>query len=176
MHIWIGCRLHEEFEKELRTRCERECGDLALDAVAFTLPQHISLKISFDAGEGYEKVLDTVEAILRREEKFYVNPKDMEVMGNILWITFRENKTLRRLHDLLDWELAQGFGIGQHPFDRNFRFHSTLYFGEPETLRQAQRRLAAFPLPEELAVDTFLLGISPDGTPGSYRVVRQVTV
>ena len=75
MYIWIGCGLPAEFEREIRARCERECGDLALDAVAFTLPQHISLKISFDAGEEYEAVLDALEDILHREEKFYVNLK-----------------------------------------------------------------------------------------------------
>ena len=176
MYIWIGCGLPAEFEREIRARCERECGALVLDAVAFTLPQHISLKISFDAGEEYEAVLDALEDILHREEKFYVNPLSLEVMGNILWITFRENGTLRRLHGMLDEQLQQRFAIGQHPFDLDFRFHSTLYFGDTERLGLACQRLAGFPIPEKLLVDTFLLGISPDGSPGSYRVVRQVKV
>ena len=176
MYIWIGCQLPGSFEKELRSFCLAQNESLGLDTAAFALPQHISLKISFDAGEEYEAVLDALEDILHREEKFYVNPLSPEVMGNILWITFRENGTLRRLHGMLDEQLQQRFAIGQHPFDRDFRFHSTLYFGDTERLGLACQRLAGFPLPENLAVDTFLLGISPDGSPGSYRVVRQVKV
>ena len=75
MYIWIGCGLPEGFEWELRERCMPLGAELGLDLVAFSLPQHISLKISFDAGEQYEKILDFVEQLLQAEEKFYVNLK-----------------------------------------------------------------------------------------------------
>lgn len=174
MYIWIGCGLPEAFERELRERCMPLGAELGLDLVAFSLPQHISLKISFDAGEQYEKILDFVEQLLQAEEKFYVNLWGVERMGNILWLSFREQETLRRLHDTLDRELEERFAVCRHPFDRAFAFHSTLFFGEPEKLEHGMKAMADVSLPEELAVDTFLLGISESGRPGTYRVVRKI--
>ena len=40
------------------------------------------------------------------------------------------------------------------------------------SFRKLHGLLKGTPLPENLAIDTFLLGISPDGSPGSYQVVR----
>ena len=49
MYIWIGCKLPAGFEREVRTFCLEQNRDIGLNTVAFTLPQHISLKISFEA-------------------------------------------------------------------------------------------------------------------------------
>lgn len=176
MYIWIGCRLPVEFERTIRSRCLELNRDIGLGTVAFSLPQHISLKISFDAGAQTPEILDAVEAILRKEKQFYVNPHAIETAGSILWITFQENDTLRKLHHLLDRTLEQDFGVPQHPFDKDFLFHSTLFLGEPERLARMQAGLSGFALPPELAVDTFLLGLSETGEAGSFRVVRQIIV
>lgn len=176
MYIWIGCRLPAEFERTLRSRCLELNRDIGLDTVAFSLPQHISLKISFEAGAAAPDILDAVEALLRDEKPFYVNPYAIETAGNILWLTFQENDTLRKLHHLLDRTLEHNFGIPQHPFDKDFLFHSTLFLGEPERLARMQAGLSGFALPPELVVDTFLLGLSETGEAGSFRVVRQIKV
>ena len=176
MFIWIGCRLPAEFERAVRSRCLELNRDIGLGTVAFSLPQHISLKISFDAGADAPEILDAVETLLRREKPFYVNPRSIETAGSILWLTFQENPTLRKLHRLLDRTLEQDFGIPQHPLDKSFLFHSTLFLGEPERLAKMQARLSGFALPPELVVDTFLLGLSETGEAGSFRVVRQIKV
>lgn len=176
MYIWIGCRLPEEFEDSLRARCVPLGQELGLDLSGFSLPQHISLKISFEAGERCEEILDFLERLLKKEKKFNANFSGVERMGNILWLAFQENGTLRRLHNMLDQELNARFDISQHLFDKAFAFHSTLFLGEPERLDMAQSALADLPLPETLTIDTFLLGVSETGTSGSYRVVRQIHV
>lgn len=176
MYIWIGCRLPEEFENALRARCVPLGQELGLDLAGFSLPQHISLKISFEAGERYGEILDFLEKVLKKEKEFYVNLSDVERMGNILWLAFRENGTLRRLHNMLDVELNNRFGISQHLFDKAFAFHSTLFLGEPERLDMARLVLADLQLPETLRIDTFLLGVSETGTSGSYQVVRKIQV
>ena len=78
---------------------------------------------------------------------------------------------------MLDQQLQQHFGIAQHPFDREFRFHSTLFI-DPDSakIRKLHCLLKNTPLPEQLAIDTFLLGISPDGSPGSYQVVQNIKI
>ena len=176
MYIWIGCGLPSEFECAIRSRCLELNGDIGLGTVAFSLPQHISLKISFEAGAHTPEILDAVEALLRQEKQFYVNINAIETAGSILWITFQENPVPQRLHHLLDSTLEQAFGIPQHPFDKDFLFHSTLFLGEPERLARMQAGLSGFALPPDLVVDTFLLGLSETGEAGSFRVVRQIKV
>ena len=176
MYIWIGCRLPEEFETSLRERCVPLGQEMGLELSGFGLPQHISLKISFEAGERYGEILDYLERMLKKEKEFYVNLSGVERMGNILWLAFRENGTLRRLHNMLDAELNNRFGISQHLFDKAFAFHSTLFLGEPERLDMARLALADLQLPETLRIDTFLLGVSETGTSGSYQVVRKIQV
>lgn len=174
MYIWIGCKLPGEFERQVRRVVTERGEDLALDISGFSLPQHISLKISFEAGDRWEEILDSVERILRLEEDIRVIPAGIEQQGNILWVAFRENGQLRRLHNLLDRELRKDFGIPQHLFDKAFRFHSTLCLGKQEDLPVLRQLLKALSLPEELEIDGFLLGISETGKSGTYRIVRQI--
>lgn len=173
MYIWIGCELPKEFELELRDMCLEASEGLELDFACFTLPQHISLKISFDAGQNYEPVLDFIEEVLRKEKRFYVNPKEPEQAGSILWLAFRESGTLRRLHNILDRDLKRRFGVPQHLFDKAFAFHSTLAMGSAEEITAYKARLTGLELPERLEIRAFLLGISESGKAGTYRVVRR---
>lgn len=176
MFVWIGCELPKEFELDLRDACLEASDGLALDFACFTLPQHISLKISFDAGQDYGRILAFVEELLRKEKRFSVNPKEPEQAGSILWLAFRESGTLRRLHNLLDRDLKRRFGVPQHLFDKAFAFHSTLAMGSVEEIAAYKARLNGLELPERLEIRTFLLGISESGKAGTYRVVRRINV
>lgn len=174
MHIWTGCKLPEEFETQLRARCVPLSQELGLDISGFTLPQHISLKISFDAGEQHPEILEFIKEILQQEAPFTVFPAGIQQHGGILWITFRENETLRRLHDTLDSTLSQKYQIPQHMFDKQFFFHSALFLGDPETIARARAALVDISLPSELKIDTFLLGLSEEGTSGTFQIARQI--
>jgi 2'-5' RNA ligase len=174
MYIWIGCELPKEFELDIRDACLEASDGLRLDFSGFTLPQHISLKISFQAGEMYMPVLDYIEKLLRREKRFSVIPKEPERTGSILWLDFRENGTLRRLHNILDRDLLRQYGVPQHLFDKAFAFHSTLAVGDPGEITALYKRLEGLKLPESLEIRAFLLGISESGKSGTYRVVRRI--
>lgn len=177
MYVWIGCALPDDFSRDIRRLCLERNRLIGLDESAFALPQHISLKISFDAGERWEEILDFLTSLLARERLFYVNLCAVEQAVGILWIPATENPRLRELHENLDSLLEQSFGIPRHPFDRRFFFHSTL-FQDPdsEKLRRMLACLAGAVPDTPLKVDTFLLGLSPDSSPGSYRVVREIKV
>lgn len=176
MFVWIGCKLPENFEQELRSLCLSRNERLGLDTVAFSLPQHISLKISFETGRP-EAVLEGLAAWLGKQMPFSVHVRNPEQAGNILWLPIAENQELERLHSELDARLAREFDVPQHPFDKAFLFHSTLFMDEDADKIAAMRRLLAdYPMERELQVDTFLLGLSETGKAGSYRVVRQIKV
>ena len=173
MYIWIGAKLPTDFESWLRSICIPVGQKLQLDMIGFSLPQHISLKISFPTDQP-QAVLEFLKERLKKERVFYVNPRSPEREGNILWMPFRKNVPLRHLHQMLDRELKEKFGIEQHPFDLDFRFHSTLFFGEESALTRVAEAFRQLGLPGILRIDTLLLGVSDTGKSGSYRVVAEI--
>lgn len=176
MYIWIGCKLPKAFEEKIRTRCLVCNEKIGLNMVAFSLPQHISLKISFSS-DRWEAILCDLSAWLGEQKPATICLREMQLQGNVLWLSAAENAWLTGLHAALDDRLKSRFDVPQHPFDREFMFHSTLFLDEDTQKLAAMRdALAEEFAPQELPVDTFLLGISETGKPGSYRVVREITV
>lgn len=176
MYIWIGCKLPEDFEREIRTFCLEQNQNIGLNTVAFMLPQHISLKISFEAEE-YASVLEDLTVYLSGQKPFAVRMQKPEQMGNLLWLPVAENEQLLRLHRELDARLERKFAVARHPFDKAFMFHSTLFIDENAGKIEKMGKILADSFAEwELPVDTFLLGISETGKPGTYRVVREIKV
>ena len=176
MYLWIGCKLPEDFQQEIRAHCGRLNEKIGLDTAAFFLPQHISLKISFPTDRA-EEILADLEAYLIRQAPFTVQITGLQQMGSILWLCTAENETLTRLHRELDERLESRFKIAQHEFDKAFQFHSTLFLdADAERIRQMHRALRDYPFARTLPVDTFLLGLSETGKPGTYRVVKQINV
>lgn len=64
MYVWIGCALPEDFARDVRRICLAHNRQIGLDESAFALPQHISLKISFDAGDRWDEILDFLSHLL----------------------------------------------------------------------------------------------------------------
>lgn len=176
MYIWIGCKLPTDFETAVRSRCLEANKDIGLDTVAFSLPQHVSLKISFQSA-CYQEILNDLTALFKEQLPFSLRIQPAERSGNILWLPVAENLQLQQLHRQLDTRLARCFGVPQHPFDKCFRFHSTLFMdADIGKLSCMHERLASFPAAQELIIDTFLLGLSETGKPGQYHVVREIKV
>lgn len=176
MYLWVGCKLPEDFEQEVRSHCLLLNQQIGLDAVAFELPQHISLKISFQTDKP-EDVLADLENFLALQKPFDVQIMAAEQERNILWLPVAENETLNHLHAELDARLESRFGIPQHEFDKCFKFHSTLFMdADIEKISQMCAMLKHYPFARKLTVDTFLLGISETGKPGTCRIVRHIKV
>ncbi|MBQ2892648.1 MAG: 2'-5' RNA ligase family protein [Oscillospiraceae bacterium] len=176
MYIWVGCKLPESFETQIRSICLEQNKALGLNTAAFSLPQHVSLKISFPSQQ-HKEILAYLEAFLQKQPPFSLRIQSVQQQGNILWLPVEENETLRQLHQQLDAQLEQRFGIAQHEFDKCFLFHSTLFMAEDtDKLSQMRTALEAFPMEQTLQVDTFLLGLSENNLPGEYRIVRKIRV
>ena len=176
MYIWIGVKLPEEFENEIRSHCLALNEGLGLDTAAFMLPQHVSLKISFDT-DRQEEILDDLAQFAATQKPFAVQIEGIDQVGHILWMPVGENERLQQLHNELDTRLESRFGVPQHEFDKYFLFHSTLFIdSDVEKIERMRGLLADYPAARELWVDTFLLGISETGKPGTCRIVRQIKV
>lgn len=176
MYVWIGCKLPEDFERKIRNHCLALNETIGLSTFPFSLPQHISLKISFDAGEQYEQILSWLEKVLEKENMFYVNLLPVEQQETILWIPVAENPRLQALHQMLDKELEERFQVPQHPFDQAFFFHSTLFMDtDREKLAKMALALADLSFPSPVPINQFLIGLSPDGKT-DIRIVREINI
>ena len=178
MYIWIGCRLPAAFEHELRYGLREMNREVGLNEVAFTLPQHISLKMSFCMeDEKAAAVIDAITDMLEQEKPFAVRLGGVEIVRDVLWLNIRSNSRLKALHAQLDNMLLREFGVEPHMFNRDFRFHSTLFMDkDEEKLHRVYDVLSQYPNDETLGIAQFLIGTSETGAPGTYQVVREISV
>ena len=160
-HIWEPLRTLEE---QLDIACP------------LSLPFHISLKMSFPVAESRaEALVEIVEAYFRSQKPFDIEVAGVECHETIVWIRMKENAELSRIHDELNEMLSDRFGVALHEYDRDYLFHTTLCIDEDMTkVQAAYEALKDMTLPATLPVRRFLIGASPDGSLGSYRVIRQV--
>lgn len=175
MFIWVACDLSDALA-ECRAVCRERNEAVGLSEVAFSLPQHLSLKISFPvADERLEAVLQRLTALLSSTSAFSVRPLAVEQRGEVLWIAFEPSPELTALHAELDALAEAEFSAPPHPYDRDFCFHSTLFMdADTEKLCQMQALLSDLPIPSAVTVDRFLIGCSPSGQAGDYTVCRVI--
>ena len=142
------------------------------DLPCFSLPLHLSLKISFPVPDGEAgAVRDAVREIFAGIAPFPVAILGAERRGGLIWLRAEPSPELVSLHETLDRVLSERFGVPQAAYDRHFLFHVTLLQGL--TGEEAARALGALEeaiLPVRSWAKTWLIGSSPDGIPGTYRI------
>ena len=174
MYVWVGCDINPKFI-EYREKV-RECNaDINASETAFNFPQHISLKITFETEEEIAKhcIKDIIE-LLKSTKPFVAKAKEIELHDNIIWIKMEENEQFKALHEELD-QIAISYAVKQHEFDKRFIFHSTVIMDEDrEKLEKLFDRIKDIPYPEELKINTFLVGHSYDYI--EFKVDRRIKV
>jgi len=175
MYLWMAADLGNTLEAA-REKALAENRRIGLSEAAFTLPAHVSLKISFPADDKiWQDIAREAEAIFRACPAFDIRVKGLERRGDCLWIAMEENEMLKGLHEKMT-ALAEGAGISPHPFDRAFLYHSTLFLSpEEEKMVNMERALQGMFLPEIIPVRGFLIGGSETGRPGEYRVFKRIS-
>lgn len=174
MHLWTAVDLTGQLEA-IRKAALTENQTIGLSEAAFTLPAHVSLKISFQVpDEAGIAVQQEAAEIFRHTPSFNIRVKGLQQENGILWIAMEENAALRLLHEKMV-ALAAKNGAPAHPFDGDFRYHSTLFLSpEEEKLDQMEKALLGIPLPAALRAEAFLIGGSETGLPGEYRVFQRI--
>ncbi len=175
MYIWIACDLSGPLAF-FRDACRDYNRSLQLSEVAFSLPQHVSLKISFEVADVVtEEVIEAVSDYLSGVSPFEVTEAVPELCGSVLWLRFPENESLKRLHRELDEMLWERYGVPQHEFDRDFKFHSTLFIDEDiAALGRMYEMILSLDLPKRIKVNGFLIGVSNTGKAGEYSVYKKI--
>ena len=178
MYIWIGLVLEKDDENYIRDICKEENKYFNINEQAFTLPQHISLKTSFNANE-YAKVIQYLKEELKDINAIELKACNLTIIdGKVIWLDIEENTFLRELHNKINLLLKEKFNIGLSGYDgENFKFHSTLF---QETEYNENINKIGLVLKENMKIPFLVnikelsFGISEVGRVGTYKVIEKI--
>ena len=175
MYIWVGVDVEEQLQsmKILAKAVEEAIGFTHSN---FTLPMHVSLKMSFFvADERFEEAVEALAEFFNGLSPFSAPVEGVEQLDGIVWIRLRENAALNAVHDGLNNLMRERFGVGLHAYDEDYKFHVTLFMDEEQTkLKNAYKSVVNAPLPPSFSLNRFVIGCSPNGKLGSYQVYKRV--
>lgn len=176
MYIWLGINVDGQLGgiKEKAKEIDKE---LAFTNSCFTLPLHISLKMSFAVdGAKFPEIAADIENYYSSVEPFEIDVRGIENEQVIVWIRMHECERLNEIHDALNDLLLKKYGIGLHEYDTDYKFHTTLFMdSDGEKINAAFERVKDTPIPKRLVADRFVIGTSQSGALGTYSVYKEIT-
>ena len=177
MYIWVGVEVDGQIAEIKRSAFEIE-KKIGFENSNFTLPMHISLKISFPVPDAVaEAVMNDIEKLYHSVTPFEIAVDKIECYENISWIRYKQNDKIDEIHDRLNAMLFEKYGIGLHEYDCDYKFHTTLFMeNNEEKIRNAYEMVKGAYLPNKIFVNKLLIGASDSGKLGSYKVVREVNI
>ena len=177
MYVWTAVSVDNQL-KAIRQQAQIAERELKLKNSAFTLPSHISLKISFAVDDAaYPCVIETLLDYCKTVKPFCVDVEGIEAEGAIVWIRIKENATLRQIHNDLDRILLERHGILPHTFDLDFKFHSTLFLDtDKKKIETAYQLIKDAEIPLLLNINQWIIGASESGEIGTYRVTHTINL
>ena len=177
MYVWLGIDVSDQLT-DLRAKAEAVDREMDFSHSCYTLPYHISVKMSFPLPEEqFPACLQAVIDYFRTLSPFTVGVRGMEWEQTIAWIRMQKSPALDEIHDRLNALLGDRFGVGLHPYDCDYKFHTTLFMDDDaQKVGAALAKIQAHPLPDTLRVCRFLIGTSPNGALGTYTVHTVVDI
>lgn len=177
MYLWLAVNLDKELGK-IKAEAAKIEQSIKPDVSAYTLPMHVSLKISFYVpDEHYSTAKALILDYYQTISPFDIDPDGIEMENNIVWIRMKENEILCRIHRDLDNLMAEKLGIPPHPFDLDFKFHSTLFIDtDKEKSSAAYLALKDLQIPKTLRANSLIIGSSETGKMGTYKVTDIIEI
>ena len=181
IYVWIALLFSEDFQNYIRENAKPIGIANNLDFVAFTLPQHVSLKISFPCRESdFLSISEELEKYFSSVDPFIIEFEEIELVkgnNNIIWINIKENNYLRKMHNDINAKLLDDYNIGLSGYDgEEFRFHSTLFTDDKsvsyESYEKAFNSLRDLPCDRRQIIDKACIGFSKSGKMGEYEVYK----
>ena len=175
MYIWVAIDVNEQVSK-LRKVAENYMNEQGLSSTTFTLPFHISLKISFQIpNDKFEDVVSDIREFYKSLKPFEIKTKGIERAGSIVWVAMQDDDELVDIHKKLDEIMFKKYGVVQHDFDKAFQFHTSVLAlnNEVDTLK-AYDAIKDNDIPKTLRAESFIIGSSVEGIAGTYSVIEEV--
>lgn len=175
MYIWVAIDVNEQV-REIREKAENYINKQGLSSTTFTMPFHISLKISFQIpNDKFEEVVSDIRDFYKSLKPFQIMVKGVEQAGPIVWITMQDSIELADIHKALDEMLFEKYGVIQHDFDKDFLFHtSVIVIHNEEQIGKAFDAIRDINIPEILRAERFIIGSSTEGRAGTYSVIEEI--
>ena len=177
MYIWIGINVDEQISiiKDKAYAIEKS---LKLMNSNFSLPLHISLKISFEVEDSvYLNVIQRITEYYQTLNSFEVEVKGIEKYEGIIWIRMLHNERINKIHDDLNEILMSKFNVGLHEYDLDYIFHTTLFMdNNTEKINKAYDLIRDEVLPSKLVATKFVIGVSESGKLGTYSIYKTIIV
>ncbi len=175
MFIWVGIDVDSQFQ-DVKNRALSIDRELAFENSCFTLPMHISLKMSFPIKIAEkEAIIKTISDYYGSIEPFEVQIKGIEKDEEIIWIRMQENERLSKISYDLNHILQEKYQIGLHEYDLDYKFHTTLFMDDNrEKIDLAFEKIKSCCLPQKLYANTFVIGVSNSGDLGTYSIYKTI--
>ena len=177
MYIWIGIDVDDQLT-DIKSAAKTTEDRIGFTHSNFTLPLHVSLKISFSVPEDQvTSVFRDLTEVFASIPSFSIPVKGIELDEVIVWIRMEENPILNALHDQLNTLMLEKYNVPLHAYDQDYKFHTTLFMDDDQQkVRQAFDAIRNVAVPAELIARCFVIGTSATGRLGSYRVVKEIRV
>lgn len=174
MYIWIGINVENELS-ELKEKAQKIDNAYKFKNSCFTLPLHISLKMSFEAEtNSAPQIIAFLESYLKALQPFEVCVSGFECFDNICWIRMCKSEQLNKIHDELNAALLKNFLVPLHEYDGDYKFHTTLFMDDDkEKVKAAYDEIKTRPLVSKIRADRFVIGTSKTGALGTFSVIKE---
>ena len=174
MFVWTGIDVDGQLA-DIKSKAQEIERKIGFENSNFTLPLHVSLKISFQIEDSlFDSVKADIISIFDESDSFEIDVRGIEYENNICWIRMERNNSLDGIHDRLNSVMLEKYGIPLHEYDLDYKFHTTLFmdsdFGK---VARAYDMLGDVYIPSKLLADKFVIGTSEKGALGTYRVVYE---
>lgn len=175
MYIWIGIDTESQLAAIKHEVLKIENN---LNLTHSTLPLHISLKMSFKANDSArEAIINDLLNYSNTLNSFDIETNGIDYEKIICWILMKRNNNLDAIHDYLNDFLKQKYDIPLHEYDQDYKYHTTLFMNEDKNkIFTAYKKIAEISIPAKIKANTILIGESPNGAIGTYRVTHTLDI
>ena len=177
MYIWIGIDVDKELQ-DLKERVEKVYDEMNYDNVIINLPYHISIKISFEIYDNKkDEIVDSLTDYFKTLSPFSIETKAIENENTICWLRYKDDEIITKIKEDVNSLLFNKYNIPYHEYDLDFIFHTTLFMdNDKNKVNEFYEKIKNESCPKMVLVKGFLIGSSINGDPGTYSVIKEITL
>ena len=177
MFIWSGINIEDQLPELKSKKAEIE-EKLGITDTVVNLPLHVSLRISSQiADEISPRIIDAILEFYKTLEPLELFTDGIEREGKIIWLRFKENDEINSVHHRLCALMKERFDVPLHPFDLEFKYHTTLFFGiSDDKLASAYDMVKSVEIPDSVILNRPVIGTSESGLAGTYKIIHAVEI
>ena len=174
MYIWFGINIDENISTFKNNFLKIAQNHNATPQFNFH-PPHISLKITSKINdEIFEHVVNDCLEYYKTLKPFKVLTDCIEIENAFMWLRWKENSNLIQIHNALCALMKEKYQIDLHPFDYEYKFHTTLFVDAEKLSPELVNDVFSLKIPSEIIVNNFFVGFSKDNISENYKIYKSI--